>query len=353
MDDRTDLTAFLDDLGDHCAGQSISSPFGAWLVLAATGRLQVADLDRAGALLDSVPAGLKAAVAAWGDPGVGPFSFFVERGPLPSKSTADAWAKEHTDEMIKEFPGEIPPAIPGAFLLASAIMGRTSWPEPLPEVSSLQLGGSFAGRVARCLLVSETHHQISLCADGPDLFVVVSTHGTNGITVHSVLAPDHWSPTTAQQVARRVAAGQAHHAVRDSDDWARAARELPGVTRTPISHARGDVTRAYLPAWEANTLIKLADAPYFRDRGEEALQVAYAKFDTTGFEAAAITAVAAGSAPMPASETFHLHLARFARPYAFAASWRGDGPWDRVPLFEGWVTDEILKEPEPVGHALS
>lgn len=341
--DSPDTELFIDDLGDFMAGEPIGSPFGAWLLLAATGRRGQEPVAEADRLLGCIPDGLKAAVAAWGDVHDVPDQTWLERGPIPTRTQADEWAHRNTDGLIPTFPGKIPSPEPNAFLLASAVLAKTAWIEPLSIRPSAQLAGEFSSHVEHCLFVPHDVHNIRLCEVGADVCVVVSNRGANGVTVHSVLGPQRWSAFTGQHVARVFARGRSYPA---SDDWARACFELDVATE-PIRSMDGDKFEAYLPAWLAGTTgIDLSDAPGFAGLGDAAVQGAYARFDAIGFEAAAVTAVDRAGAPMREDDATR-YTVRFNRPYAFAAGYRLDGPWRGMPLFEGWVTGDSLIEPEP------
>jgi hypothetical protein len=75
----------------------------------------------------------------------------------------------------------------------------------------------------------------------------------------------------------------------------------------------------------------------------EAKQVATARFDRRGFEAAAITSMAVRvSGPPPEARTVKQRQAtlRFGRPYAVVAvALDPGGPWHGVPVFSAWVAE--------------
>ncbi len=329
----------LCEVGDHVAGERIVSPFGAWLVLAANGKLD--DIQRliAEDMLADIPDGVLAAVGAWGFVGNGPFASQVERGPIPDKAGLDDWADRNTAGMITEFPTE-PPTGPIADLYASAIAARTSWPEPLTIVDKKWIPGEFWGGQYGGLAVRDSlDHKVRVLKDyGTGPFVDVITTGTNGVAIHSVFGPTTWDATRSLRVARNLASGMRY----PEADWREAADMIAGVTVEPIRGLQ-NIAQAYLPAWEANAFFDLSSVPVFREVVMDALQVAVARFDSVGFEAAAITAMRAGCAP-PQGEALRL-TATFGRPYAYAAAFAGQGLWRNIPLFEGWVTE--VKEPSP------
>ena len=113
--------------------------------------------------------------------------------------------------------------------------------------------------------------------------------------------------------------------------------------------AAADSCSAVLPAWSASSQLDLTD-PVLGFRAAkralvpgsdpwEASQAAMARYSRTGFEAAAVTAMAVlRSARIPARHR-HAEL-RFGHPYAVVALVQdARTPWHGVPVFSAWVTD--------------
>src|SRR5262245_4253169 len=128
----------------HAGGHSVSSPLGAWALLAliapaarGAARDELSDIlgadpRHAGRALDELltdpPDVIRTAVAVWGvDDWPGRLPSAVTTGPVPSQAQADAWARAHTDGLIERFPV----AVSGmTALLASALATRISWLRP-------------------------------------------------------------------------------------------------------------------------------------------------------------------------------------------------------------------------------
>ncbi len=189
---------------------AVASPAGLWLLLAlvapaarggAAEELRAvlgADAEvvaaRAAELLSNPHPAVAAAAAVW-DRQLGP-SFeewakglpsAVERGPVPSKADADAWARERTQGMIEEFPIEIDELT--RLILASALATDISWVQPLAEVDGLLTFGDGIQ------LVAET--------EAAGLVAVAAPPSSSALDVFSVIArgrrtagSGRWPPPT-------------------------------------------------------------------------------------------------------------------------------------------------------------
>jgi hypothetical protein len=141
------------------------------------------------------------------------------------------------------------------------------------------------------------------------------------------------------------------------------------VTETtgPVTSAdgRGRGVRATMPAWSAGLDLDLLQHAGlgFGDAGAtlvrllqplpaprvDARQVARARYTASGFEAAAITALAvAAGAMIPRHGVRREVEVRFGHPYAVVAVARQPhGPWHGLPVFSAWVAEPAeAHEPE-------
>ena len=73
----------------------------------------------------------------------------------------------------------------------------------------------------------------------------------------------------------------------------------------------------------------------------DARQAVTANYSRTGFEAAAVTAIAARMAMRPRQLTARVAELRFAHPYAVvaASATKPSSPWNGLPLFSAWITE--------------
>jgi Serpin (serine protease inhibitor) len=377
---------------------AVTSPLGLWLLLAlvapATEGAARLDLEaalgtrvddaaaRARALLNDPHPAVSALTAVW-DRNLGPafdewaqtLPGIVERGPVPDQARANAWAQEHTNGAINEFPIHIDELT--RLLLASAVATDIAWARPLDTTEDL--GGQFGAAIHRALTLDDG---IQLIADtdaaGP--VAVAAPRTSSALDVLSVIAAPDITPANVDRAAHQVAA-----MLRGDDRTARQipAEELADGHAWTVAERREqriggpDVQtewRSHLPAWSASSDHDLKNAPGIRavfdtltgfSREEDqpvefsAKQAAVASYTRAGFKAAAVTAIGMRAGSMPA---FHEVLVRsielgFNRPYAVlacAATDQGPPAWRGVPVFSAWITqpDETVIEapgrPQPV-----
>lgn len=314
----------------------ITSPFGAWLLPAASGIYGEDVRHLAGQMLSSAPEPVVTALAYWGLLPAHVIPAYAATGPIPSQTVADEWTREKTLGMIDRFPGDITGTVSA---IASVIACTLDWTVPLEKVGSDLLGGEFGARLSSAMTTTTTHDVRIYRTRTAGLVCAVTMNDHRGVNVTSVLASSNVSAADAQQAARNIVNGSAEHIRLD---------RLPAGTHdafeVELVTATRDTATAILPAWEATSTFDVMSAPGMTDLANalgghvRTVQSAYAKFGRTGFKAAATTAMLMRSAAIP--NTVRHVTARYNRPYAVIASavdantlWRG------VPIFEAWVTE--------------
>ncbi len=349
----------------------VASPLGAWLVLALAGSaardeeaerlgdvlgLPVAEAAQAArALLDDPHPAVAAAAAAWTAPGGDDVAHWLDglpatvaRGPVPSPAEADAWARERTLGLVERFPLDLDRD--WVCVLASALATRVTWLQPFDVVDAEGFRSPWRDRVGTVLRSPGLGHGSAIVRhpDAGDL--AVHRADADGLVVTSVLAGPDVAP------GRVLAA--AHDAARDRVA-PRSLFDLPlgdGPSWTITEHAGDDGEEritALLPAWSvqsehdltppgagfdvaAGVLMRLfgAGGPW------DARQVAVARYDARGFEAAAVTGLfVAESAFRRSPGRRRDALLRFDRPYAVVATTYSTGPWYGLPVFSAWVAE--------------
>ena len=317
----------------------MASPLGAWLLLAlaapaSTGEdrdtlasVLGCDVDtaaRAAAELLADPHPLVAAAAAvWTGPGYQGTADFrrwlaelpagVTTGDLPGQGDLDSWAREHTFGLIDRFPVDTSEAY---LVLATALATKVSWQTPfqLSAASSLGADSSWAGELNHVLRTPDGpgargHTQfIAATPDAGDVIVhaatavggllVVSLGGLPDLGAERVLALAH-------EIGGRLATGATVERTHLSD--------LPLGTG-PLwvvseDMAAADSCSAVLPAWSASSQLDLTEPGLGFLAAKSALvpgpdpwearQAAMARYSRTGFEAAAVSAIAVMAAALP------------------------------------------------------
>lgn len=353
----------------HANGHSVSSPLGAWLILALVAPLARgadrdeledvlgADVKHARRALDELctnpPDVVRAALAVWGVqnwPDRLPAA--VQTGPVPTQSQADRWARDHTDGMIDRFPVDVSGM---TLVLASALATRIAWLRPYEVTDSAQLRSAWSSRVGQALTLGHADGYLTDIA-GLGRVAVHTAVGDDSLRVTSVIARQDATCdevlAAAHDIARREGSSSAvgrralsDLPLGDGEFWTIAEDRRPG----------GDQIRVVLPAWRASSDHELTADPglgfgavgrtlgaalNLQDlQGMQARQSAIARYGQWGFEAAAVTAVAQRSA-MPSAAKSRTATLRFGHPYAVVAVTGGRrrrDPWAGVPVFAAWV----------------
>jgi hypothetical protein len=362
----------------------VASPLGAWLVLAlaapaSTGAdretltevlgCDVAEAARVAADLLTEPHPVVASAAAvWTSPEARlPEAFLrwqealpdvVTTGDLPGQAGLDAWARAHTLGLIDRFPIS---ARDLYLVLATALATKVSWQVPFDLAPAASLGSTspWTDQLTRVLRTPAhprgAHTQyIAATANAGDVIVHVAT-AAGGLIVVSVAAAADVPSGTVLNAAHRIAVRQATGAKierRELGDVALGEGPLWSVRETM---AAADSVAAVLPAWSAMSKHDLTAPSLGFGAAKHALvpndgpwasqQVAMARYSRTGFEAAAVSALAVATAMRLPVRRRDVVL-RFAHPYAVVAvatdatgSASGSGPWHGLPVFSAWVSE--------------
>jgi len=361
-----------DVIGD---GHHVASPLGAWLLLAACAPAadgadaatlaevlgaSAGDVAAVAAELLANPHPLVAAAAAvWCRPGTVDGRWLrglpspVATGGIPGQRELDQWARERTFGLIEKFPIEIARAT--YLVLATALATKVSWDCPFDLVPGSALGAAspWSGRLAK-VLRSPKHPGHSAFVAATERAGDVAVHigrARGGLLVASVIAAADAPRGDVLAAAHALAIATA----RGETVPRRTLAELPegdaplwSVRDEPAKGDPGLSCLAVLPAWSATDSYDLSDprfgfaaAASALGRGDPwlARQAATASYSRTGFEAAAVTAMAVRMAMLPRAGLRRTVELRFGHPFAVVAVTADDarGPWHGVPVFSAWV----------------
>ncbi|HUB41835.1 MAG TPA: hypothetical protein VMA72_23570 [Streptosporangiaceae bacterium] len=370
------------------ATHHVASPLGAWLLLALAGPAssgtdretltEVLGCDTgtaaqaaAGLLAHPHPV-VASAAALWTSSGAdfGPeFGRWraalppqVTVGDLPGQAGLDRWAREHTFGLIDRFPIRDDNLY---LVLASALATKVSWMVPFDLAPAASLGSAspWASRLGQVLRTPQHGGHTQYIAVTPDAgdVIVHAARATGGLLLVSVAAAPEVPAGTVLAVAHRIGIQQ----VTGGMVQRRALTELP-LGEGPLWLVRevtaaSDECTAVLPAWSASSRHKLRDPSLGFAAAKnailpgpepwQALQSAMARYSRTGFEAAAVTALAIELAAVVPGRRREAEL-RFAHPYAAVAiavdpegagqgadARASDAPWHGLPVFSAWVSE--------------
>ncbi|MEV8098197.1 serpin family protein [Kitasatospora sp. NPDC085879] len=294
--------------------------------------------------------------------GLGPRTHGTLTGDTATDRAAlDGWAAEHADGLIRSMPLRVDSRL--LLVLASALTVRTRWRHPFQETWRRPESGPWTGRTFAAvrqhgpalfdrLAVAET-------AAGP--VTEVRVPGTGDIDVHLILGTED-APLGAVLAAgldlldgrsRRIPAA----ALPLGAQWPGL---VIGTSDSATPENRLDLTAAAFTVDADHDLLERADLFGLRTasrrasfpgicRNEplavaQARQAATAVFGAAGFEAAAVTVVAAvrgGPRPPQVLHRVTAAAAGFERPFAFLAVHRPSG----LALTGGWITDPATEHP--------
>ncbi|WP_432889201.1 serpin family protein [Kribbella sp. CA-245084] len=260
--------------------------------------------------------------------------------PAVDKPKLDAWAAEHTDDLIREMPLELDPDV--LLVLASALLLRTTWVRPFTEQVRHVPSGPWAGswhwleRVDSDLDAVRRYGDLTVVTVQGDADVDVllgigdddvlaglleaAAHPNDGVPGSRLIDDDEPGPglrigqTTSARPDLKVALPSFSVEVEHDLMQSRELFGLTAVTSDPGDHGHFSA---------------LSPTPL---RVGQAKQKVLARFFATGFEAAAVTAMAMTRAAMITTKQRRLELA-LDRPFAFTAVLRES----RLPIVAGWV----------------
>ncbi|MFD7258620.1 serpin family protein [Streptomyces sp. NPDC059874] len=266
----------------------------------------------------------------------------------------DAWASDRTGGLIERMPVAVDEET--RFVLASALALRLKWIRPFREWCGDIDEGPWAGRRLRLLGRSTSLLDRVRVAHGPTGPVtLLEVVGNTGVDVHLVLGEPDSPPgetlgTGIDAVTRSLASTGARSLHEGNPGPGLSIGTAAAVHPTPWLNIR---TVAFEVRAEHDLLSQARlfglETATDRDHGhfpgisseelavDSARQSALARFDAKGFEAAAVTAVAAAAgcaAPRLRYRVRHAEV-RFDRPFGFLAVHRTS----RLVLAAGWVNE--------------
>jgi Serpin (serine protease inhibitor) len=380
---------------DHHA----ASPLGAWLLLALCGpactgatRSELAQVlgceietaaATAAALLAQPHPLVAAAAGVWHREGAITDALAgwqaglppaVQTGPLRDQAQLNSWATEHSLGMIREFPIKLTPDT--VLMLATALATRVSWLRPfdLAPASALGPGSPWATGVRQVLRTparrDSGHRQFIAATELAGDVAVHTARAAGGLLVTSVAAapdvPAGEVLAVANDLATAIASGRQPPRrslfdleLGDGPLWLLTER----AATVTAADGREERCTAVLPAWSADSshdlkrpglgfdkaaaaLAELLGMPDYR---YQARQACVARYSRTGFEAAAVTALAVAAMAMRPRPSGVLRTAelRFGHPFAVVAvaadenhdpkRSTGASPWHGMPVFSAWV----------------
>ncbi|WP_141858739.1 serpin family protein [Kribbella jejuensis] len=268
--------------------------------------------------------------------------------PSVDKPKLDAWAAEHTDDLIRSMPVDLDAGV--ELLLASAILLRTKWVRPFTEQVRRVPDGPWAGswhwleRSDPDLESVRRYEDLTVVTVRGDADVDVLLGIGRGDVLPDLLAAH---PDGGLSGAELIEAGEVGAEVAPGVRIGQTTSSRPEVKLSVPSFSI-DVEHDLLQLRDLFGLTTVSSDPGARGhfsalsptplRIDQAKQRVLARFFATGFEAAAVTAMAMTRAAMITRQERRLEVT-FDRPFAFVAVLRES----RLPIVAGRV--ELPTEP--------
>ena len=268
--------------------------------------------------------------------------------PATLQAALDAWVAAQTDGLLERMPVELRPET--QLILASALAVRTTWRLHFHEYPRRLDGSEVPYRwLSRQDADLDSLRWYQTPAAGP--LTVVTVAGTGDVDVLLVAGEPDRSRTDVLSAAltsldgssvssQELLTGQVAPAVTVIDSMS----PIPQVVLS-MPYFEVDAEHDLLRQAEALGLVSASDTTRGHLPGlspmplavDQAKQAVMARFSATGFEAAAVTAmaVAPGSAPQISGKCLLVDL---TRPFGFLAIHRPTG----IPVVLGWVAADAF-----------
>jgi serine protease inhibitor len=267
-------------------------------------------------------------------------------GRIPKQEEIDSWVAENTNELIKTFPSDM--ANDPMLIIANIIYSKLTWKTkfvPVPATGAMTVWG-----VENVLHATATRDVSFYKNETDDIFVIYNVRATGtdkeSVVLISCLTNDLEPAvllSTLDDVNSMERIYEDDELLLTLSNESYRVKEVRKGTSPTLIHVT-------TPAWEASSKHDLLDnsasgfqelATAFMEDAQgnfntDAKQVAVAKFDKEGFEAAALTTMIVGRCAAPILMEQTVYELNFTKPFAYV-SFTG-----KLPVFSGYV--QVAKE---------
>lgn len=277
--------------------------------------------------------------------------------PIPSPQVLNQWVSDKTLGLIKKFPVKVDSDT--AALLANFITTKVNWYTPF-TVSEVE----NKWNVSKVLHDKDSSFTVGVTETGEPYFihakqgVKVNGSGDDGSRVVVYSATGSEKVSLEELYALTVEAHRGRLVSADEESVGRFLEASPDfVSVETVQRAQvfsKTVAEVFMPAWSAETVGRLDDVieDQFKQAGvlgvdfPETTQSAYAKYNATGYEAAAVTVSRIRATGLPRVTTVKNLIVNYSRPFVSVSFplVPEDSVWADVPLFTSVV--RVAEEPE-------
>jgi serine protease inhibitor len=260
-------------------------------------------------------------------------------GNIPSQEKIDEWASTNTNDLIKKFPSEMNEAT--MVVIANIIYSKLAWKTQFKTVPANEQMSRWG---VENVLVANATEDVKFVKDMDGnvyaSYRVKATGDKESVSLVTSLSGED-DPKKLMDVIGNIEEMEEltpdEAALNCSKDIFRVKEVRRGTTPTVII--------ANVPAWDAeseHSLLANKALGYqslFEAFGEgseggfdaQAKQVAVAKFDKDGFEAAALTSMVMARCAMPSLVTQTVYELNFGNPFVFVSHLQ------KLPVFSGYI----------------
>lgn len=261
-------------------------------------------------------------------------------GNIPSQEQINKWAATNTNDLIKEFPAQMNDDT--LVVIANIIYSKLNWKTKFVAVPATDAMKSW--EVETVLSANATNDVLFAKDENNDVFAVYSVKATGDketVSLVTCLSRE----ADPKQLMGVLANLESLDKVSPNDELLLTFSSEMYKVKEVRRGSTPTVIEATVPAWDAESshgLLEKKSMGYhelFRAFSEgsvggfaaDAKQVAVAKFDKEGFEAAALTAMVMARSAMPSMVTQTIYELNFTKPFVFV-SYIQD-----LPIFSGYI----------------
>lgn len=267
-------------------------------------------------------------------------SLIPVEGNIPSQEQINKWAATNTNDLIKEFPAQMNDDT--LVVIANIIYSKLNWKTKFVAVPTTDAMKGW--EVETVLSANATNDVLFAKDENNDVFAVYSVKATGDKETVSLVTclSREADPKQLMGVLSNL---ESMAKVSPNDDLLLTLSSEMYKVKEVRRGSTPTVIEATVPAWDAETshsLLEKKSMGYhelFKAFSEgsvggftaDAKQVAVAKFDKEGFEAAALTAMVMARCAMPSMVTQTIYELNFTKPFVFV-SYIQD-----LPIFSGYI----------------
>lgn len=267
-------------------------------------------------------------------------SLIPHEGNIPSQEQIDKWASTNTNDLIKEFPSEMNDDT--MVVIANIIYSKLAWKTKFVAVPATE---PMKGWGVETVLSAHVTNDIRFFKDeNSDVFATYNVKATGdkeSVSLVTCLSQE-LEPTKLMDALSRI---DSMVEIQPNDELLLSSSSDMYKIKEVRRGSAPTIIEVTVPAWDSESSHRLLEnksmgyQELFKAFGKgakggfaaDAKQVAVAKFDKDGFEAAALTAMIMARCAMPTMVTQTIYELNFTKPFVFVSY------IEKLPVFSGYI----------------